>query len=350
MGSSELAARLKAAAAEIAAVAEELARQEPTPEPGPGPTPTPTKRGVTASGMDLLIDGKRRQVAGWNLFGASGCHQGRPYSDDLLDRFFQGLPARSITRTWGFRPQGLDNLRHVVTATRRNNQMLLVSLGDGVSHCGDLEGASRGQGSAKTTDWYTRTYKGSYRDWVDQVTREFATDDAIAGFEPMNEPIGQSGPVLRAFNDDIGGLIKANAPGKLVFSGQRGIYDFPDKADGYRIAHASPGIDVVSLHEYDFGYQASRRIVSGWWEPSLGVARELGKPIIVGEVGIGVPGTTGATLQIRADAFRQKFNAYLGGGAAAALVWNRYLGEAGEEYAVRRDDDPLIGVVADASR
>jgi hypothetical protein len=345
----QIATRLRAVMAELGILADAVAAA-PDQDPDDDPDEPGTTRGVTTRGTDLLIDGVKRQVAGWNLFGASGCHQGRPYSNDALDAFFKSLPPRSLTRTWGFRPQGLDNLRHVVAAARRNDQMLIVSLGDGVSHCNDLEGASRGQGSAKTTAWYQSTYRGGYRAWVDQVTREFADDEAIGGWEPMNEPIGQTGAVLRAFNDDIGGLCRQNAPTKLVFSGQRGIYDFPDKVDGYRLAHASPGIDVVSLHTYEFDHEASRRIMSGWWPDSLKTARGLGKPIVLGEVGIGVPGTTGATNQVRADAFRRIFDGYFRDGCAAVWVWNRYLGPSNEGFAVKDANDPLIGVVRDASR
>lgn len=353
MTNEALVARLRSMSAELAELADAAvidAGPDPEPGPEPQPEPQPTSKGATTKGTDLLIDGVKRQVAGWNLFGASGCHQGRVYSDAALDEFFRSLPARSLTRTWGFQAQGLDNLRHVVAAARRNDQMLIVALGDGVSHCGHLEGASRGQGSAKTQAWYQSTYKGAYRAWVDQVTRAFADDPAIGGFEPMNEPIGQSGGTLRAFNDDIGGLCKRNAPTKLVFSGQRGIYDFADGINGWKHAHASPGIDVCSLHEYDWDHQGSRRIVSGWWAPSWQAARELGKPLVVGEVGIGVPGNTGATVKSRADAFGQKFRAYFDAGAAAVLVWNRYFGESSEGFAVKSTGDPLIGVVKDASR
>jgi mannan endo-1,4-beta-mannosidase len=345
----QIATRLRAVMAEIGALADAVAAA-PDQDPDDDLDEPGTTRGVTTRGTDLLIDGKSRQVAGWNLFGASGCHQGRPYSNDALDGFFKSLPPRSLTRTWGFRPQGLDNLRHVVAAARRNDQMLIVSLGDGVSHCNDLEGSSRGQGSAKTATWYQSTYKGGYRAWVDQVTREFGTDEAIGGWEPMNEPIGQTGATLRAFLDDIGGLCKQNAPTKLVFSGQRAPYDFPDGIVGWKHAHASPGIDVCSLHEYDFSYQGSRKIVSGWWPPSLQAARDLGKPIVIGEVGIAVPGTTGETTRSRAEAFRQKFDAYFDAGAAGLLVWNRYLGPSNEGFAVKDANDPLIGVVRDASR
>jgi mannan endo-1,4-beta-mannosidase len=166
----------------------------------------------------------------------------------------------------------------------------------------------------------------------------------------MNEPIGQTGKVLRAFNDDIGGLCKQNAPTKLVFSGQRGIYDFSDREAGWKLAHVSPGVDVCSLHEYDHDHQASRRIVSGWWEPTWRLARELGKPLLIGEVGIGVPGTTRATQQVRAQAFAEKFKAYFDAGAAGLLIWNRYLGASNEGFAIKDATDPLIGVVRDASR
>lgn len=351
---AQIADQIRGMSTQLAILAESVAGlgddTDPTDPPDPPDPPDPGERGVKAAGTDILIDGKRRQFAGWNLFGASGCHQGRPYSNDALDAFFKSIPPRTPTRTWGFQAQGIAGLRHVVEAAKRNDQLLIVALGDGVSHCGHLEGASRGQGSAKTPTWYRSTYRGAYRSWVDQVTKEFSEHEAVAGWEPMNEPIGQAGSVLRAFNDDIGGLCKQNSPKTLVFSGQRGPYDFADGINGWKLAHGSPGIDVCSLHEYDFEYQASRKIVSGWWGPSMQAARELGKPCIIGEVGIGVPGTTGATQASRAAAFKQKFDAYFRDGCAGVLAWNRYLGASNESYAVKDNNDPLIAVVRDSSR
>jgi mannan endo-1,4-beta-mannosidase len=349
-----LADRIRAMSTELATLAASVAdlggATDPTDPPDPPDPPLPVTRGVKASGTDILIDGAKRQFAGWNLFGATGCHQGQPYSNAALDGFFKSIPPRTPTRCWGFQAQGIANLRHVVEAARRNDQLLIVALGDGVSHCNHLEGASGGKGTAKTPTWYRTTYKGAYRGWVDQVTREFSNHEAIAGWEPMNEPIGQAGGDLRKFNDDIGGLCKANSPGTLVFSGQRGIYDFADRLAGYKLAHASPGIDVVSLHTYEYDNQASKRIMSGWWADSVKTARELGKPIILGEVGIGVPGATGATQQVRAQAMQQTIAAYFDAGAAGVCVWNRYLGDSNESYAVDTANDPLIPVVRDSSR
>lgn len=348
---AELGAALKAGADDTARAAlSSVLPKYVTVTPDPGPTDPPPAAGVTVRGTQLLIDGVPRQVAGWNLFGATGCHQqGRRYSDALLDRFFHSLPPRNLTRCWGFRPQGFDNLKAVADRAAHNQQLLIVSLGDGVSHCGDTEG-SPGQGKAKSPDWYKAGYRANYRPWVDRVTRELAGHPGIGGWEPMNEPIGQTGAVLRAFNDDIGGLIHRNDPGRPVFSGQRGIYDFGDGMAGWKLAHASPGIDVTSMHTYDFEHQASRRIVSGWWGQTIQASRDLGKPCVLGEVGIGVPGKTGATRESRAVAMRDTIRQCLDAGAAGVFVWNRYLAESPEGYAVDTWDDPLIAVVRGESR
>lgn len=350
---AEYAALLQDLQAAVTGAVEAAVARHVTPEPegGPGgPGGPPAASGVTVHGRDLHIDGVRRQIAGWNLFGATGCHKGKRYPDADLDRFFQSLPHRSLTRCWGFRPQGLDNLRAVADRAAAAGQMLIVSLGDGVCHCSDEDGASAGKGSKKTTAWYTGGYRSLYRPWVDRVTKELAQHPGVGGWEPLNEPIGQSGKTLRAFYDDIGGLIHANSPGKPVFSGQRGIYDFGDGAAGWKLAHASPGIDVTSMHTYDFDYQASRRIVSGWWGQTIQASHDLGKPCILGEVGIGVPGKTGATRDSRAAAMRDTIRQCFGLGAAAVFVWNRYLADSGEGYAVDTWDDPLIGAIRGESK
>lgn len=348
---AELGAALKAGADDTARAAlSSVLPKYVTVTPDPDPTDPAPAAGVTVRGTQLLIDGVPRQVAGWNLFGATGCHKGRRYPDPDLDRFFQSLPARSLTRCWGFKPQGLDSLRAVADRAAAAGQMLVVSLGDGVCHCSEEDGATAGKGSKKSTAWYTGGYRSAYRPWVDRVTKELADHPGIGAFEPLNEPIGQSGKTLRAFYDDIGGLIKANAPGKPVFSGQRAAYDFSDGAAGYELAHASPGIDVLSVHEYDYEYNASKRIISGWWSPATQTGGRLGKPVIIGEVGIGVPGKTGATRDSRAAAMREKIRGYFAGGAAGVFYWNRYLADSPEGYAVDTWDDPLIAVVRGESR
>lgn len=321
-----------------------------TPDPGP-PDPEPTARGVSVSGTQLLIDGVPRQIAGWNMFGATGCHTWpKRYPDPALDRFFTSLPARSLTRCWGFKPQGLDNLRAVADRAAAAGQMLVVSLGDGVCHCDEKDGATAGEGSKKSTAWYTGGYRTNYRPWVDRVTKELAGHPGVGAWEPLNEPIGQSGKTLRAFYDDVGGLIHANSPGKPVFSGQRAAYDFSDGAAGYELAHKSPGIDVLSIHEYDHDHAKSKRVISGWWAPALAAAQAVGKPVIVGEVGIKVPGDMGTTREARAAAMRTKIRSYFAGGAGAVFYWNRYLADSGEGYAVDTWDDPLVGVVREESR
>ncbi len=73
--------------------------------------------------------------------------------------------------------------------------------------------------------------------------------------------------------------------------------------------------------------------------------KSIGKPLIIGETGIKANDGSGCSTDrgTRSDAFRQKFDAYLSGGAAAVIVWNWFPGKQnGCEYETIYPGDPTM--------
>jgi mannan endo-1,4-beta-mannosidase len=134
---------------------------------------------------------------------------------------------------------------------------------------------------------------------------------AVLAWELLNEPRGRGldreGVTLRAWIDDVAREVKAHAPGHLVGTGEEG---FEPSAEGYDAAFwaavgtsmlrtpgssfarntASPFIDFASVHFYPeaWGLDGPGTAVAGakWLMEHAAIARSLGKPLFVGELGL----------------------------------------------------------------
>ncbi|WP_163992322.1 glycoside hydrolase 5 family protein [Pyxidicoccus caerfyrddinensis] len=134
---------------------------------------------------------------------------------------------------------------------------------------------------------------------------------AVLAWELLNEPRGKGldkeGVKLRAWIDDVAREVKAHAPGHLVGTGEEG---FEPSAEGYDGAFwtavgstmlrtpgssfarntASPFIDFASVHFYPeaWGLDGPGTAVAGakWISEHAAIARSLGKPLFVGELGL----------------------------------------------------------------
>ncbi|WP_224246205.1 glycoside hydrolase 5 family protein [Hyalangium gracile] len=134
---------------------------------------------------------------------------------------------------------------------------------------------------------------------------------AVLGWELLNEPRGvgldRGGEAMRAWVDEIASVVKAQAPGHLVGTGEEG---FDTSVEGYDAAFwsrvppaslfeasssfrgntASPHIDFGSVHFYPehWGIPTVHTARSGasWISDHAALARELGKPLFLGEFGL----------------------------------------------------------------
>jgi mannan endo-1,4-beta-mannosidase len=279
---------------------------------------------ITRQGNTLYRNGSPYKFVGFNSFTLTGC--GNPneiYTDAQLNTYFSGLRPGSVTRTWAFSAQGINNIARAVNAAAAHGQMLILVFSDGVCHCGDLDGASAGQGSSKTAAWYQGGFRTNMKPWTTTVVNTFKNSPAIAFWEIINEPSNIAGTTaLKAFLDEMAAHIKSLDPNHLVSTGTQPPWAYGGEAN-YQTLHSGPNIDIGSMHEYDYDYNNSRTIVSGHYAGSLNAMNNLNKPLFVGEMGA-VANSSGcfSTFQQRADAMIQKFDAYVkNGGARGALVW-----------------------------
>lgn len=168
---------------------------------------------------------------------------------------------------------------------------------------------------------------------------------AVLGWELLNEPRGRGldaeGVAMRAWVDEVAAVVKRLAPGHLVGTGEEGFdtsagqgYDaaFWREAaapwlfapgSSFRLNTASPFIDFASAHFYPEHYgvkrDATARAGARWISEHAAVARELGKPLFVGEFALRNAG--GFSLEERRALYRGWWSCAWRTGVGASAPW-----------------------------
>ncbi|HYH99168.1 glycoside hydrolase 5 family protein [Hyalangium sp.] len=134
---------------------------------------------------------------------------------------------------------------------------------------------------------------------------------AVLGWELLNEPRGagldREGEAMRAWVDELAAVVKAQAPGHLVGTGEEGFdvsregYDEAfwsgvppaslfEASTSFRRNTASPLIDFGSAHFYPERWgipsEATARSGARWISEHAALASQLGKPLFLGEFGL----------------------------------------------------------------
>lgn len=167
---------------------------------------------------------------------------------------------------------------------------------------------------------------------------------AVWAWELLNEPRGQGldkdGIQLREWVDRVGKVIREQAPGHLIGTGEEG---FEPAEDGYDRAYfrqvaptlltssgnsfrrntASPYIDFGSVHLYPEAWKVplehAARMGANWIWQHARVAAELGKPLLVGEFAL--KNEEGLPLEVRKEIYRGWFSCAKRSGAAGSAPW-----------------------------
>ena len=170
----------------------------------------------------------------------------------------------------------------------------------------------------------------------------YANSPAVGMWEPISEAEASSCPpryqptncsghqicpresvaasALRYFFDTVGAEIHALDPNHLVESGLLGGGQCGTEGPDYQYVSASPGIDVLSYHDYwgitPYGGTKANGVLA-----HLQQSTSLDKPIIAGEVGIEAgPGCL--SVAARALDMATKVKGLIQSGGAGSLVWN----------------------------
>ena len=322
---------------------------------------------ISSSGTQLYLNGSPYHFVGVNAYEAgtewgtnTGC--GTELSDAQLNQLFASLPPNSLVRFWAFQETIATNINthqldwgpldRVFAAAAANNQRLIVVVSGQGSGCdgGHWQDPSWYAGGFRSVfnDPSTTDGKGlmplSYWDYLQALVSRYASSPALGMWEPMSEaeastcppeyePINCSGhqtcpneavaaSALRYFFDTVGAEIHALDPRHLVESGLLGGGQCGTQGSDYQYVSASPGIDVLSYHDY-YGTAA---LGGDQWN-GLAVrftqAVAVGKPIIGGEVGLQAGLATGCLSdESRSLAIGIKAKTQSRHGSSGLLAWN----------------------------
>lgn len=191
-------------------------------------------------------------------------------------------------------------------------------------------------------------YKEHVRRVLERVnTRDgwrYGAHPAVLAWELLNEPrrggADRDGSHLRAWVDEVGALVKSLAPQHLVATGEEG-FDvsvagrhaafwaraaptrlFAGSAS-FRLNLASPYVDAASVHFWPeaWGIRPDDALEAGvrWISEAAAMAREVGKPLLVGEFGLRNDGVF--DLEQRRDAYSAWLRCAVRAGAGAVGPW-----------------------------
>jgi mannan endo-1,4-beta-mannosidase len=301
---------------------------------------------VTVSSGDLMLDGQRWQPYGFNAYQLAtdwdvniGCG-----ATVDLDRFFAALPPRSVVRFDAFQALATNRLTGamdfapidaVFDAAETHDQLLIPVL---APQDGSCDGNKFKERAWYVTGWQQAAppHALSFRDWMATAVDRWKNSRALAAWELVGEPetsscvgaacswslrecTADAATVLRTFFDTAGAELRRHDPRTLITAGLAGGGQCGAQGDEYRIVGESPFVDVLQYHDYGASGVALPGDESNGLARRLNQAAELGKPLLVGEVGE-LAGSC-ESLAARAANIDAKLEGQRTAGAAGALIW-----------------------------
>jgi mannan endo-1,4-beta-mannosidase len=364
-----------------------------TPVAGPGPSTAPTSPGTTTTvnsgaATTPAPDGLPYRFTGVDAYEIAtdwgvnaGC--GAMVSDAQLDALFASLPARSLVRIWAFQGSMAINVKthqldwgpldRVFASAAAHGQRLIVALAAQGGVCDDshwqdpswYEGGFMSPATEPSSTGESNGNPMSYWAYLQAIVGHFEASPALGMWEPISEPEASTFPTpfqpldcsghqtcpdeavgsqaLRHFFDVVGGEIHALDRSHLVEDGMLAGGQCGTAGSDFSYVSASPGIDVLSYHDY---YPADEPLGGDRWNGlavRFGQAAALGKPIIGGEMGIEA-GAGGACPSVSARTADDvaKARTQLAAGSNGVLFWDWVPTSNGACSYDITPDDPLI--------
>jgi mannan endo-1,4-beta-mannosidase len=323
-----------------ATLATPLATESPTPSLAPPPNGGSDGWVVRQNGR-LMLGGIPYRFVGLNIYNANSrwncwypMGAGQTLSDSLATIgtgenafrawFFQSLATTAGQRDWA----AFD---HTLSVARAHGQKVIVTLTNQWGDCEEFPS------QYKDDSWYRQGYRTEirsgtvpYRDWVAEVVARYRDDPTILAWQLINEAevkISRYGEcaagaaaTLKAWAADVSGLIKSIDAQHLVSIGTIGGGQCGADWTEYADLHSLPGIDLCEFHDYGAPYVAMPGSPWNGLQARIDQCASLGKPVFVGESGIGTDEVGGSAAE-RARLFEAKMRAGFDAGLAGYLVW-----------------------------
>jgi mannan endo-1,4-beta-mannosidase len=345
---------------------------------------------ITASHRNLEVGGHPTKFTGVNAYELAtswgtnaGC--GGMESPAQIAALFASLGPGSMVRFWAFQGGLATDVHTGAIDWAPIDQVFYLAAAYHVY----LIPAITDQGGACDGDhwqnpsWYAGGYQDvfnsdasdptplSYWDYMRELVSRYKNSPALGMWEPISEPEASScgtpyqpdncsghqtcpsesvaAADLISFLDVVGGAIHSIDPTHLVEEGLLGSGQCGTEGSDYARVGASPGIDVLSVHDY-YGKDALGGDRYNGLALRFAQAAFLDKPIITAEVGIDAGTSPGCeTLTQRATAMAAKKKAQFAAGSSAFLVWDWVLTPLGPCSDNTGPGDPLLHVLANRS-
>ncbi len=293
---------------------------------------------VKASGTHLTLNGYNYRFDGANMYylnSRSNC--GPTYSSSQVATSFDDQKGGEVVRAWFYQKLATVNgqlnwsaFDNSLSIANQHNKRVIVTLVDQWGACTNLGYLGIG--------WYQWAYKQklsseimSYRQFVYDLVQRYKNNPTVLMFQLVNEPEAKTSSggtcyessaakALRAFADDVGGMIHSIDPNHLVSLGGMGSGQCGMAGGDYQYVNASPGTNLCEYHDYN---HPTTTMPGDQWnglQVRLNQCRYLNKPLFVGETGIHVPDQ--ASVWQRYTDFNNKFSTQFSAGVVGELIWS----------------------------
>ncbi len=345
---------------------------------------------ITASGHNLKVDGVATTFTGVNAYELAtawgtnnGC--GDMVNPAQMASFFSSLTPGSLVRFWAFQGDlATDVSTHQLDWAPIDQVFYLAAIYHVylIPVITDQGGTCDG-GHWQDPSWYAGGYQDvfntaadsdgsgltpqSYWTYLQELVNRYKNSPALGMWEPISEPEASTCPAadqpsdcsghqscpnesvaaadLTSFFTAVGGEIHSLDPEHLVEAGFLGGSQCGTAGTDYQAVGASPGIDVLSVHDY-YGSAPLGGDQSNGLAVRFAQAGALDKPIITGEAGVLAGDGPGcATFAQRAADMTAKMNAQFAAGSSAFLVWDWVSDPLGPCSYNTGPGDPLMGLL-----
>jgi mannan endo-1,4-beta-mannosidase len=345
---------------------------------------------ITVSGQNLELGGVPTKFTGVNAYELAtswgtnaGC--GGMETEAQIASLFSSLGPDSMVRFWAFQGTLATNpatgqidwapIDQVFYLAAQYHVYLVPAITD--------QGGACDGGHWQDPSWYAGGFKDvfnspsnsngrgltplSYWTYMQELVNRYKNSPALGLWEPISEPEASTcasdyqptncsghqtcpdesaaAADLTSFFDTVGGEIHTLDPAYPVEAGFLGGAECGIQGTDYQSVGASPGIDVLSVHDY---YGAVRLGGDRWngIAARFFQAAALDKPIITGEVGIlAGTGPSCVSFDRRAADMAVKRHAQFAAGSSAFLVWNWVLDPLGSCSYNTGPGDPLLATL-----
>ena len=272
----------------------------------------------------------------------------------------------TVIRFWAFEPTEKSKLKEICDLAGELNMKLIPVLADTHGYL---------QNYSIDPEWYKEKFRGNYLKYAGDITGSFKDRNEILLWELINEPLTGSFEDIYDFSKTSSELIRSKDPNHLISLGtiggigdQFGNFFSRFNSDNFKKLYSIKTLDAVSIHDYSFNstvlerldilfrlkggsnnsdlFNAAdkllnaipseidkatlkssgrtydfpltlRKIWKHYNKKNIAAARQLGKPLYVGEVGFKKD-----LKEYRKLVLKKEMERYFNSGVSGVLLWS----------------------------